>query len=125
RMANVNPETNSLPELGLFRGYLRLLVRMHLGEEKAGKIEGSDIVQQVMLLAHQNQVQFRGQSRAEMAGWLRQILANQLASAWRAQGRVKRDVERECSLDEELERSASRMEAFLKADVSSPSQGAN
>lgn len=59
-----------------------------------------------------------------MAAWLRQILARQLANAARDLRRQKRDVMRERSLEAALDQSASRLEAFLAAADSSPSQKA-
>ena len=59
-----------------------------------------------------------------MAAWLRQILARQWANLVRDQGRQKRDVSRQRSLEAALEESASRLEIFLAAEGSSPSQKA-
>ncbi len=74
-----------------------------------------------MLQAHQAFGQFRGTSDAELAGWLRQILARSLAAAVREMGRGKRDVGREQSLEAAIEASSLRLEAFLADDQSSPS----
>lgn len=68
--------------------------------------------------------QFQGRTEAELAGWLRQILARVLANAVRDFGRDKRDMEREISLEAGLEQSSARLEAWLAADQSSPSQQA-
>jgi RNA polymerase sigma factor (sigma-70 family) len=55
---------------------------------------------------------------------LRKILANQLANAFRDIKRQKRDVRRERSIEGSLQQSASRLESWLAADQTSPSQGA-
>ena len=107
-----------------FREYLRLLARVHVGDQLGAKLDPSDIVQQTLLEAHRKRNQFRGSTEAEMAGWLRQMLACTLADAVRALGRAKRDVGRERSLDEAIDQSSKRIEAWLVAEQSSPSQRA-
>src|SRR5262249_45110921 len=68
--------------------------------------------------------QFRGASEAELAGWLRQMLAFSIADAHRALGRAKRDISRERSLEAALNDSSSKLECLLAAHHSSPSQRA-
>jgi RNA polymerase sigma-70 factor (ECF subfamily) len=111
-------------DLEHFRAYLRLLARLHLDPRLRGKLDPSDVVQQTLLQAYQAQAGFRGQGDAELAAWLRQILARNLAHAVRDLGRAKRDVGRERSLEAALEASSARLEAWLAAEQSSPSQQA-
>jgi RNA polymerase sigma-70 factor (ECF subfamily) len=68
--------------------------------------------------------QFRGDSGGEQAAWLRQILANVLANAVRDFGRQRRDAALERSLEASLAESSARLECFLAAEQSSPSQQA-
>src|SRR5262245_23696194 len=93
-----------------YRSYLYLLARSHIGRRNQARLDPSDIVQQTLLHAHQRQAQFRGASEAELMGWLRQILANNLADAVRALARAKRDISRERPLDLELNDSFTRVD---------------
>ncbi len=110
--------------LGRFREYLLLLARLQLGDQLRSKLDASDVVQQTLLEAHRKRAQFRGQSTAEMAAWLRQMLAYNLADAMRALGRAKRDVARERSLEAGLDASSARLASWLAAEQSTPSQKA-
>jgi RNA polymerase sigma-70 factor (ECF subfamily) len=107
-----------------FRAYLRLLARMQMDPRLQGKLDPSDLVQQTLLQALQALDQFRGHSDRELAAWLRQILAHKMTNAARDLGRAKRAVARECSLEAALEQSSARLEAWLAAEQSSPSQEA-
>jgi len=107
-----------------FRSYLHLLARLHLDPRLRGKLDASDVVQQTLLHAHQARDQFRGQTEGEQAAWLRQILARNLAHAVRDFGRDKRDPAREQAPEAALDASSARLEAWLAAEQSSPSQRA-
>jgi RNA polymerase sigma-70 factor (ECF subfamily) len=79
-------------------------------------------VQQTLIQAYQGLAGFRGGTAREMAGWLRQILANHLAHVVRDFGRQKRDAGRELPLAQVLDDSSARLEAWLAAEQSSPSE---
>jgi RNA polymerase sigma-70 factor, ECF subfamily len=107
-----------------FRSYLLLLARMQLGSRLRAKLDPSDVVQQTLMDAHQQLEQFRGSTPAALAGWLRRMLACNLADALRAFSRGKRDVGREQSLQAALDVSSARIESWLQAEQSSPSEKA-
>jgi RNA polymerase sigma-70 factor (ECF subfamily) len=107
-----------------FRDYLRLLARLHLDPRLRGKLDASDVVQQTLLEAYEKRDQFRGATEGEWLAWLRQALAHNLADALRAFGQARRDVARERALEEAVGSSSRRLEAWLAAEQSSPSQRA-
>jgi RNA polymerase sigma-70 factor, ECF subfamily len=84
-------------KLGSLRSYLHLLAHVQLGARKG--LDPSDIVQQTLLEAHRERASCHAVSKSDRAAWLRRILANNLADALRARIRMKRDVNRELSID--------------------------
>ena len=108
-------------DLDGFRDYLRLLARARLDPRLQAKLDPSDVVQQTLLEAHKERAAFRGRTRGELAAWLRQILARNLANALRDFRRDRRDVARERALEGLVEDSSARVEAWLAAEQSSPS----
>jgi RNA polymerase sigma-70 factor (ECF subfamily) len=105
-----------------YRDYLHLLARLQLAPRLRAKLDASDIVQQTLLAAHEHREQFRGRTEAELAGWLRTILANTLAASARHFAAEARDLGREQAVRASLDESSARLEAWLAADESTPSQ---
>lgn len=99
--------------LELYRNYLRLLARTGIDAAERRKADPSDLVQETMFKASQHFAGFRGQTEAELAAWLRQILAQCLvdhARRYRASGRT---VARERSIHDLLNRSSVALSALV------------
>lgn len=121
----MNPSKEpGLADLERFRQYLRLLAEMGLDRRLRAILDPSDVVQQTLLEAYRARERFRGHTFAQQALWLRKILAHNLADLARDYGREKRDVARQHSLEEVLDHSSQRLEAWLAARDSSPSDQA-
>jgi RNA polymerase sigma-70 factor (ECF subfamily) len=108
-----------------YRNYLALLARLQIGRRLQGKADDADLVQETFLKAHRDFTRFRGQTEEELASWLRQILASNLAHLVRRYcGTRRRDVRLERQLADELDRSSRALERSLAAPHSTPSQQA-
>jgi RNA polymerase sigma-70 factor (ECF subfamily) len=92
--------------LELYRNYLRLLARTGIDAAVRRKADPSDLVQETMLKATQHFAGFRGTTEAELAAWLRQILAQSLIDHARRYRTSGRNVMRERSLTDLLDRSS-------------------
>ena len=107
-----------------YRPYLRVLAGLQLGGRLHSKLDPSDLVQQTLLKAHEKRDQFRGHSERDLAAWLRQILADQLAKAVRHYATGARQVGLEQSLEQALADSSARLENWLVSGVA-PSERAD
>jgi RNA polymerase sigma-70 factor (ECF subfamily) len=104
--------------LECYRDYLLFLARSQLDRGLQAKLDPSDVVQQTLLKAHQHRDQFRGRSEAELAAWLRSILARHLVDVVRKLAPGNGGPER--SLEAALERSSARLESWLAAEDTPP-----
>ena len=83
-MKTTHPEANARFDpvapaaLERYRSWLGLLARLQVEPRFRAKFDPSDIVQQTMLEAVRDWPKFRGGTEAELAAWLRQILAHVL-----------------------------------------------
>jgi RNA polymerase sigma-70 factor (ECF subfamily) len=118
-MTTISPDRP--PAIERFRDYLHLLARMQIDPRLRRDCDPSDIVQAVMLKANQGRSGFRGTSTDEMAGWLRQILANTLSDRLRDRLRARRDVRREVDLATSIDESSCRLAACGVSREPSPS----
>jgi RNA polymerase sigma-70 factor (ECF subfamily) len=106
-----------------FRHYLGLLARLQLRANLAGKIDLSGVVQQTLLEAYQAGDGFPPDA-AQQAAWLRRALANNLTDAIRRLGVRGRERVVEQSLEQALEASSARLEAWLAREESTPNRKA-
>jgi RNA polymerase sigma-70 factor, ECF subfamily len=108
-----------------YRNYLRLLARTGIDPALRGKADASDLVQETLLKAHQHFDQFQGRTEAELVGWLRQVLARNLADlSRRFRSTEARAVRREQSLDDLHGATSRAVLRLFVADGQSPSQSA-
>ncbi|MBI4586672.1 MAG: sigma-70 family RNA polymerase sigma factor [Planctomycetes bacterium] len=105
-----------------FQHWLLLLARLEIDQGLRAKVDPADLVQEVLLQACRDRAQFRGATEAELAGWLRKILAHVLAHEVRKyKGTQKRDVELELAIDQNLERSSAHLRVQILDTGTSPS----
>ncbi len=122
-MVSMSEEAGGAPlPLERYADYLRLLARCQIDPRLRSRLDPSDVVQQTLLIAHEKLAQFRGRTHAELAAWLRTILANHLARTIRRFDR--QPAERPRSLEEGVEESSARLESWLARAESTPSQKA-
>jgi RNA polymerase sigma-70 factor (ECF subfamily) len=108
-----------------YRGYLLLLARLQIGRRLRGKADAGDLVQETFLEAHRDFGQFQGDSEGELVGWLRRILATNIANLARHYlGTRRRDVRLERQLAAELDESSRVLDGALVARLTPPSQQA-
>ncbi len=88
------------------------------------RFDSEDIVQDTFVKAKANLAGFRGQTEAELVKWLHTILQNVLRDRVAHERADKRDPEREQRLQDAVAESSVRLESFLAAEQSSPSQQA-
>jgi RNA polymerase sigma-70 factor (ECF subfamily) len=106
-----------------FREYLRLLARLQLRANLAGKIDLSGVVQQTLLDAFQARDEFPPDA-AQQAAWLRRALANNLTDEIRRLGSRRKEPVEEQSLEQALDASSARLEAWLAREESTPGRAA-
>jgi RNA polymerase sigma-70 factor (ECF subfamily) len=116
------PAQKQPPPIDGYRSWLHVLARTQMHPMVAEKLDASDIVQQTLLEAHRDQAHFQGESPAQMAGWLRGILAHNVQNALRDLRRAKRDVAKETVLDPALDRSGLDTPSWMAAPGNTPSE---
>ena len=105
--------------LGTYMNYLKTLAHAQMDDRLKRRVGASDIVQETLLEAHRDFLQFVGKSPAEFSGWLRTILINNLKRAIECHlMTAKRDMRRELSMEDlkgRADQSAARLEALVAA----------
>src|SRR5437764_10306033 len=104
---HIGPDSLAVAELGRYRSWLGMVARLQVEPRFRAKFDASDIVQQTLLEAVKDWPKFRGGTEAELAAWLRQILAHVLLHEVRRYGGAqRRNIGREVSLEEALAESS-------------------
>jgi RNA polymerase sigma-70 factor (ECF subfamily) len=107
-----------------YRDYLHLLGRLRLHDRFPGKLDLSGVVQDTLLKAHLAGDRFPWGRDTEELAWLRRTFACNLIDELRRLTAAARDATLERSLETALEESSARVETWLAAEQSSPSQRA-
>lgn len=111
--------------LSLYSNYLKILAQTQLDRRIRRRVSPSDLVQETLLEAHRDFLDFRGVTNAEFVGWLRRILVHNLIRVTEKHLQAdKRDVRREVyihRLHASMENSNSRFEHVLAGRLESPS----
>jgi RNA polymerase sigma-70 factor (ECF subfamily) len=98
--------------------------QLHLDPRLQRRFDSSDLAQDTMLKAHKKIGEFRGTTEAELLKWLHTILLNQLRDQIEHERADLRDFEREQALPEVMAESSARIDQWLAANQSSPSEQA-
>jgi RNA polymerase sigma-70 factor (subfamily 1) len=108
-----------------YRNFLRLLAQTAIDVSLQGKADPSDLVQETLMKAYRQFMQFRGNTEVELTAWLRKILVRALADLVR-QYKVSaaRKVTRERSLEQVMNDSSNAAKQIIASSVESPSSAA-
>ena len=104
-----------------YRGYLLMLAHRYLDDRLRRRIDPADIVQHTYLEVQRDLHSFRGDSPAEFAGWIRNILKHNVATAVaRHVSAQKRSIGREVSAG--TDSAAANWFAQMPGSTTSPSK---
>lgn len=110
------------PDWDAYRGRLAVLLRLRVDPALHHKLDLSGVVQQTLLEAHQAGDRWTTAAEGQRIAWLKQALAHNLADELRKLNAGKRAPCRQQELA--ADRSSARMQAWVAADQSSPSDQA-
>lgn len=103
---------------------LDLVAGVMLPARLSGKLERDDLLQEVLVRAHKAECKFDPTNEAEIRAYLRKSVASVLIDLIKHFATNKRLVARERSLQAILDDSSARIEEWLAADQTTPSQRA-
>ncbi len=104
------------------RSYLTVLARIQTDRRLRGKVDPSDIVQDVLCASFRGFPDFRGDNEPALLAWIRQILAHQIIDQLRRyQLSQKRDMSLERACLDDLEESSLRLATDLVQPGPDPS----
>ena len=107
-----------------YRRYLKTLARINCPGLLRTRTDPSDLVQETFLRAHQKFEAFRGNTEAELACWLRSVLASQLAKSREFHFAQKRSVQLEEHVSQMLSESSVALDQIFPMVGPSPSEDA-
>jgi RNA polymerase sigma-70 factor (ECF subfamily) len=110
--------------LDAYRNYLRLIAATCFERQLRGKADPSDVVQDALVKVHANFHEFRGATERDLLAWMRAILARLLTDLHRRFEGAERQVGRERSLEDVVDRSSLVLEGLLANRQESPSSRA-
>jgi RNA polymerase sigma-70 factor (ECF subfamily) len=120
--ADMPPPTDANGSLERFRAYLETLRSIQLDPRMRGRFGLSDVIQGTLLEAYRSLDQVTALDEAGQRRWLRQALLNNLRDMIKGAHAKIRDVDRERSLDVALDASSCRVNEWLAAEDSLPSE---
>ncbi len=115
-------EAARLRLLGLYRDYLRRIVVKRLDRRLASRIDASDVIQEIMVVADRRLDGYFRERVLPFWPWLQQIAADRIVEAHRLHvGSQKRSVNREQRTPGRPDQSSPNLAESLFADDTSPS----
>jgi RNA polymerase sigma-70 factor (ECF subfamily) len=108
--------------LGEYRAYLETLTFIQIDPRLRGGFSLSDVIQNTLVEAWSDLERIQALDAADRKRWLRRMLVNNLLEEVERVRARKRDVFREQSLEAAAAESSCRLQSWLAAEDSSPSE---
>jgi RNA polymerase sigma-70 factor (ECF subfamily) len=108
--------------LGQFRAYLETLTYIQIDPRLRSRFGWSDIIQKTLLEASRMLERIEAMGPEDQKRWLRRMLINNLKEKIDYETAKCRDVRREQSLEEAVQRSSYRLRDSIAAEESTPSE---